>query len=116
VEQFPAISENAFEPEALNRACKAALEAPGAVDGVAADAMPNYVWDCMVRHLGFFGAISFLGVAVTVVTLFAMALAYSFSPIGSAYWATLSIFIAVMSLNSQYYAWAIGRCVTNPSA
>jgi hypothetical protein len=69
---FPA--DAAFDMETLNSRCKAAL-AGAAESEPAPTALPGNVWDCMVRNLGFWGAVAAVALAVLVVSIVAFILA-----------------------------------------
>ncbi len=79
--QFPDLPDDEFEATTLNRRFQAILAVPGPAAEGEAEALPGNVWNCMVRHLGFWGACLVIAVAVAVLAVFAY-VAVVLGPVG----------------------------------
>ena len=72
--QAPNLPDAAFDMETIHSRFKAVLDG-AAESGPVPAALPGNVWDCMVRNLGFWGALAAVALGVLVVSIVAFILA-----------------------------------------
>ena len=120
-QKFPDVQDDTFQPKALDDAFRKALEAPRAAE----EALPGDIWNCMVRHFGWWGAIMLVTTAAVIIAVVLALLAIWASPIligGTAFWGVfwLAFWAAVppgiLAGTGLATIGIIVRCVANPSA
>jgi hypothetical protein len=114
----PDIPDDAFEPDTLQRASKAVLEAPAHTRAAETGAaLPDAAWNCMVRKIGFWGALTLVALAFLIIQVMAVLIVMAIPIVSLTFWSFMWLYVtAVFPLVAIRYVQIIVGCITNPSA